>query len=75
MDSLVTDIKFKGQYFIENNPSIGKPIQGGNFKKKKTLYVLAEYQPAQVIQFLNYMIARPRLYAGGEWKISEIFAT
>ena len=72
---MVADIRFTGQYFIANNPSIDKLINSGDYKGQKTLYVMAECQPADLVKFLEYMLARPRLYAGREWKISEIFAT
>jgi hypothetical protein len=75
VDSMVADIKFTGKYFMENNPSIDKPINSGDYKGKKTLYVMSECVSDDVIKFLDYVIARPRLYAGREWKISEIFAT
>lgn len=75
IDSMVADIKFTGKYFIENNPSVDKPINSGDYKGKKTLYVMAECKPVDVYNFLEYMIARPRLYAGRDWKVSEIFAT
>lgn len=75
IDSMVADIRFTGEYFIENNPSLDKPIHSGEYKGQKTLYVMAECQPADLVKFLDYVIARPRLYAGRDWKVSEVFAT
>lgn len=75
VDSLVADIRFTGNYFIENNPSIDKPISSGTYKGKKTLHVMAACNSRDVRNFLDYIIARPRLYAGKDWKIAEIFAT
>lgn len=75
IDSLVADIQFTGQYFLENDPSVNKVIKGGEFRGSQVLEVMAECRPQYVKDFLGYMIARPRLYAGREWKISEIFAT
>jgi hypothetical protein len=75
IDSMVVDIKFTGNYFIQNDPSMDKLATSGQFKGNKTLSVMANCQPAYVKDFLDYMIARPRLYAGKKWKISEIFAT
>ena len=75
IDSLVADIKFTGKYFIENNPTMDKPITSGEYKGKKTFYVMNECEASDVTKFLDYMIARPRLYAGRDWKVSEIFAT
>lgn len=75
IDSMAADIKFTGKYFIENDPSVDKPINSGDYKGKKTLHVMAECKSADVIKFLDYVIARPRMYAGRDWKISEVFAT
>lgn len=75
IDSMVADIKFTGTYFIQNNPSMDVLATKGPFKGKKTFYVMTECKPGYVKDFLDYMIARPRLYAGREWKISEVFAT
>lgn len=75
IDSIVADIRFTGEYFIKENPSMDVLIVKGDYKGRKTLYVMAECQPTDVIKFLDYVIARPRNYAGQEWKVSEIFAT
>lgn len=75
IDSMVADIKFTGNYFIQNDPSMDKLATKGQFKGKKTLSVMADCQVSHVKDFLDYIIARPRLYAGKKWKISEIFAT
>jgi hypothetical protein len=75
IDSLAADIRFTGNYFAQNNPSMDKPISSGDFKGQKVLAVMTGCKPMVVEQFLDYIIARPRLYAGKEWKVSEIFAT
>ena len=75
LDSIIKDIQFTGNYFIENNPSIDKTITTGKYAGKKTLTVMSECSKTDLIYFFNYIIARPRLYAGKEWKVSEIFAT
>lgn len=75
IDSMVADIKFTGNYFQANNPSMDVLAKDGQFKGKKTFAVMKACEPAYVKDFLDYVIARPRLYAGIEWKISEIFAT
>lgn len=75
LDSIIKDIKFTGNYFIENNPSIDKAITTGKYAGKNTLTVMTACNTSDLIDFFNYIIARPRLYAGKEWKVSEIFAT
>jgi len=75
VDSLVADIQFTGNYFMENNPSMDVAVTKGRFKGRKTFSVMTGCNSGNVKDFLDYIIARPRLYAGREWKISEIFAT
>lgn len=75
IDSMVKDIKFTGNYFIQNNSSMDKLITEGQFKSQKVLSVMANCQPAWVKDFIDYVIARPGLYAGKEWKTAEVFAT
>jgi hypothetical protein len=75
IDSMMKDVRFTGQYFLENDKSMNKPITGGAFKGRGVLDVMKDCQYDHVRDFLGYMIARPRLYAGREWKLSEVFAT
>ena len=75
LDSVIADIRFTGNYFLENDPSMNKEITNGLFKGKRVLSVMTECQQKDVINFFDYIIARPRLYAGKTWKVSEIFAT
>lgn len=75
IDSIIADIKFTGNYFLENNPSVNQEITSGSFKGNKLLDIMRDCKSSYLEDFLNYMIVRPRLYAGKEWKLSEIFAT
>lgn len=75
IDSAVSDIKFTGNYFLANNPSMNQEISKGAYKGQKVLTLMTTCNTSQVKDFMDYVIARPRLYAGKKWKISEIFAT
>lgn len=75
LDSIRADIKFTGNYFQKNDPSVDKLISSGPFKGKKTLEVMINCRKEDIRNFFEYILARPRLYAGKEWKVSEIFAT
>jgi hypothetical protein len=75
IDSIVKDIQFTGQHFIATAPEMDKLITTGKYKDRKILYVMAECQPEYVREFLDYLVAKPSLYAGRKWKVSEIFAT
>jgi hypothetical protein len=75
IDSMVSDIHFTGDYFLRDNPSMNVNIKSGRYEGKMVLNTMKECRRKDVIDFLGYMSIRPRLYAGQEWKIAEIFAT
>ncbi len=75
VDSLVADIRFTGKYFKENEPGMDRPITKGSYQGRTTLQTMAECGTGDVRKFLDYMIGNPRLYAGREWKVSEVFGT
>jgi hypothetical protein len=75
LDSLVSDIHFTGNYFLENSPEMNVKIKGGRYDGMMVLNTMKACVKSDVTDFLEYMIARPRLYAGRQWKIAEIFAT
>jgi len=75
IDSMTTDIQLTGDYFLKNNPSMNVKIPGGKYNGQMVLNVMIKCNSEDVKDFLDYIIARPRLYAGKEWKISETFAT
>jgi len=75
IDSMVADIHFTGKYFKENNPSMNLKITSGFYKNSLVLDIMMTVRPKDLSDFLNYIIGRPNLYAGNNWKISEIFAT
>ena len=60
---------------MENEPSLNQVIITGDYVGKKTLAVMADCNTDDIRKFLEFVIARPRSYAGKEWKVSEIFAT
>lgn len=75
VDSLVSDIHFTANYFLETNPEMNVKIKGGSYDGKMVLNTMKTCSKTDVTDFLEYMIVRPRLYTGRQWKISEIFAT
>ena len=75
IDSIVADIRLTGNYFLQEDPSKDKPINEGRYKGKSVLTMMANCEVSVLKEFLDYMIARPRVYAGKQWKVSEIFAT
>lgn len=75
IDSIVADIRFTGNYFKENNSVADVPVKSGEHKGKSTFDRMINCSPQLLCDFFDYIIARPRNYAGREWKISEIFAT
>lgn len=72
---MVADISSTGKYFKENNPAADVLVKGGDRKGQSTFFIMINCTPKLLTDFLNYMLARPRNYAGKEWRIAEIFAT
>ncbi len=75
VDSLSADIKFTGKEMQQQNSGQDQDIKGGIFDGKKLFAAMQTVTAAQVKDFLDYVIARPRRYAGNTWKISETFAS
>ncbi len=73
--SMIKDIHFTGRYFLDNDASMNVKIESGRYKDQMVLTLMTKITANDVEDFLDYMIARPRLYAGKEWKVSELFAT
>lgn len=75
IDSMVADIRFTANYFLTNSPEMNVKIKGGKNDGKLALSTMQSSTAKDIIDFLEYIVVRPRLYAGRNWKISEIFAT
>lgn len=72
---MVADVQRTGKYFLENDNSMNKLIEDGDYKGSKVLDVMTQTTAGDVTKFLRYVAARPRRYAGNQWKVSETFAT
>ena len=75
VDSMLKDIYYTADYFLKENPSMNVKIEGGRYDGKMVLNTMVVSTRQDLHDFLDYMLARPRLYAGNRWKTSEIFAT
>jgi hypothetical protein len=75
LDSMIADIIYTADYFLKNDPSLNVNIKSGANADKPVLNIMKTNAKKELEVFLNYMIAHPGIYAGKDWKISEIFAT
>lgn len=75
LDSMVRDIRFTGSEMLKQMPDYNKPVKGGIYHGKKLFDAMQAVTRSELELFLKYIIARPKNYAGNNWKISEIFAT
>jgi hypothetical protein len=73
--AMVKDIQFTGSYFKENNAAMDVLVKSGEHKGKSTFDRMVSCTPELLCDFFEYIFARPRNYAGREWKVSEVFAT
>lgn len=75
IDSMVNDVIYTGKVMAQQNNNQDMDITSGRFKGKKLFATMQTITGKDVTDFIKYMIARPRKYAGNTWKFSEIFAT
>lgn len=75
IDSMVNDVIYTGKAMAQQNNNQDMDITSGRFKGKKLFATMQTITGKDVTDFIKYMIARPRKYAGNTWKFSEIFAT
>ncbi len=72
---MVEDIRYTAREMRKQMPGVDQVITTGIFKDKKLFDAMEAATENDLLAFLDYVIARPRLYAGNTWKISETFAT
>ena len=75
IDSMVNDVIYTGKAMAQQNNNQDMDITSGRFKGKRLFATMQAITGKDVTDFIKYMIARPRKYAGNTWKFSEIFAT
>jgi len=75
IDSLVADIKYTATQMLHQNNNQDQIIKGGIFNGKKLFAAMQTITRDYVKLFLDYVIARPKKYAGNNWKVSETMAT
>lgn len=75
LDSMVSDIRYTGGAMLEQIPAQNQLLKGGLYDGKKLFESMQSVKRNELELFLKYMQARPKMYAGNTWKLSEIFAT
>lgn len=75
IDSMVKDVIYTGKVMMEQNNNQDMDITSGRFKGKRLFATMQAVTGKDVTDFIKYIIARPKKYAGNTWKFSEIFAT
>jgi hypothetical protein len=75
LDSMVADIHYTGKAMLDQMPDQNQSIKGGLYDGQRLFDAMQKVTRRELIDFLQYIVARPRLYAGNTWKISETFAT
>lgn len=75
IDSMVNDVIYTGKVMAQQINDQDMDITSGRFMGKRLFATMQTITGKDVNDFIKYMIARPRKYAGNTWKFSEIFAT
>jgi len=75
LDSMAADIRYTGKVMADEEDIPNQIISGGIYDGKKLFDAMQAITKKDVEKFLKYAIARPSMYAGNVWKVSELFAT
>jgi len=75
LDSMAADIRYTAKAMADQGGIPNQIISGGIYDGKKLFDAMQAITKKDVEKFLKYAIARPRMYAGNVWKVSELFAT
>jgi hypothetical protein len=75
LDSMLSDIRYTANAMFQQMPEQNQIIKDGIYKGEKLFTAMLFAKRNELELFLKYITARPKNYAGNNWKISEIFAT
>jgi hypothetical protein len=75
LDSMLSDIRYTANAMFQQMPEQNQIIKDGIYKGQKLFTAMLFAKRNELELFLKYITARPKNYAGNNWKISEIFAT
>lgn len=75
IDSMAADIRYTGKAMMEQGDGQDQIVNGGIYDGKKLFATMQAITRKDVEKFLKYANARPQMYAGNVWKVSELFAT
>ncbi len=75
MDSALADIRFTADAMKAQSPGLNRKLQKGIYTGKMLFDVMMAITSSDLTAFFEYVIAKPYIYAGNKWKLSEIYAT
>lgn len=75
LDSMVADIKYTAAEMLKQNDGQDQEITTGPYKGQRIFAAMQKSTVADLKKFFDYVMARPKKYAGNSWKVSEVYAT
>lgn len=75
MDSAMHDISFTAGSMKMQSPGQDRKLQKGIYKDQFLFDVMMKATRKDLSAFFEYLLAKPYIYAGNKWKLSEIYAT
>lgn len=75
LEAMAKDIRFTGKVMATQSDSQAMEITNGKYKGQQLFAMMQKVHAGDVLQFVNYVYARPDKYKAHIWKVSEIFAT
>lgn len=75
IEQFVEEVKYTGTTMLAQNDNQNMVIDKGTYKDQKLFTLMQGIQQKDIKDFLEYIVARPAIYSGKNWKFAEIFAT
>jgi len=75
LDSMISDIHFTASAMEQQMAAQNQVLKSGIYSGKKLFDAMKLVTRSELESFLKYVAARPKKYAGNDWKISETYAT
>lgn len=75
LDLFVEEVKYTGTTMLAQNDNQNMVIDKGTYKDQKLFTLMQGIHQKDIKDFLEYIVARPAIYSGKNWKFAEIFAT
>ncbi|MEO7310523.1 MAG: hypothetical protein ABIX01_09005 [Chitinophagaceae bacterium] len=73
--AMAGDIRYTGAEMVKQENSQDQEIKTGKYKGQRLFAMMQVAKASDLLQFVQYVYAKPQKYMAHNWKVSETFAT